>query len=522
MSNLNLARKLRPKIFEEIIGQDLSVSMLKNSLYVKKLFPVYLFSGQRGCGKTSTARVFGCAVNCEKLPDFQSDAKQQIPCLACDSCKSMLKSNHPDFIEMDAASHTGVDSVRQIIESCTYMPLAGSKKIYLIDEAHMLSKAAFNAFLKILEEPPDSTIFILATTEIQKIPETVRSRCFQVIFNPIQNDVLFGHLQKICSQEAIHANEDALQLMVQENDGSVRDAINTLEQVRFCGEHITKELVLKSLGKLSDAQLFKLINFILDQNPKALLEHLQAIQFETLSAQALWNMVVQALRSLLWIKYGVGEHKKELGGLAKKCTVNRVHALLQMLWTQESLFLKTPQKHIFLETVLLQMCHQVNVKDLQTLLERCKNAPNQTPKTQPVIPKQTNSPWSSFLSEIEQICKDPLLTSIFKQAQFVEENEDKSKVTLKLLNNSSFFQEKIHETKDVWETPLKKHFPQFHSFTFLESSPPKSVKPPRAVNTGYSKPPYNQAVDISDKEKWPKANLLTQVFSGKIEKVSDK
>jgi DNA polymerase-3 subunit gamma/tau len=269
MSNLNLARKLRPKNFDEIIGQDLSVSMLKNSLYLKKLFPVYLFSGQRGCGKTSTARVFAAAVNCKKLPNFQENATNTtIPCLTCESCKSMLESNHPDFIEMDAASHTGVDSVRQIIESCTYMPLAGEKKIYLIDEAHMLSKAAFNAFLKILEEPPTATIFILATTEIQKIPDTVRSRCFQVLFNPVKNDILFSHIKSICNSEQIDADDDAISLLVQENDGSVRDTINTLEQVRFSGEKVSKDLVLRSLGKIGETQLNKLLELIINQKPK--------------------------------------------------------------------------------------------------------------------------------------------------------------------------------------------------------------------------------------------------------------
>jgi DNA polymerase-3 subunit gamma/tau len=435
MNNINLARKLRPKIFEEIIGQDLSIRMLKNSLYLNKFFPVYLFSGQRGCGKTSTARVFGSAINCKKLNSFQKDAHtNRIPCLECESCKSMLRSSHPDFIEMDAASHTGVDSVRQIIESCAYLPLSGYKKIYLIDEAHMLSRAAFNAFLKILEEPPTSTIFILATTEIQKIPETVRSRCFQVIFNRIQNKFLLEYMKKICVDEKINAEDKALSLLVNENDGSARDAINALEQVRFSGKKVTSELVLKSLGKISDKELYELMKFIIDQNPRGLLEQLNKIDFESLSAQSLWNMTVEFFRSLLWLKYGVsGERVNSLENLAKKCSINRVHALLQILWSQEPLFLQTPQKHLFLEAALLNMSLQVNIADLQNLVNSHKS-------------------------------ESQLVESKLAKPQLAEPNPTK---------------------------PQTKHINEFR----------KLYERPTPVNT-------------SNKEKWPKANLLKKTFQG--------
>lgn len=464
----------------------------------------------------------------------------------------MLASNHPDFIEMDAASHTGVDSVRQIIESCTYMPLTGSKKIYLIDEAHMLSKAAFNAFLKILEEPPLSTIFILATTETQKIPETVRSRCFQVLFNPVENTALFDHLEKICTQEDIDAQPDALKLLIRENDGSVRDAINTLEQVRFSGEIITKDLVLKSLGKISETQLHKLFTFIVNQNPKELLEHLQAIQYESLSAQSLWGMVVDLLRSLLWVKYGVAKDE-QLISLAENCSVERVHALLQIMWTQESLFLQTPKKHLFLETVLLQMTHQVNIESLQTLVEHCKNAPVQqglpVPQAHRDVPPRdvfprgdrpapqshhreeitlTDSRWSNFLTDIEKGSNDPLLSSIFKQARFLGQNDDATQVKLQLSGNNSFFRDKIAETREFWESIIKRQFPLFISFSFEEGVIPLKETAPRGVSPrgessdqaqSQAKKPTSTPINIVNAEKWPKTTLLTQAFSGKLERV---
>lgn len=181
ISELNLARKWRPSTFESIVGQDLTVRLLKNSLFRQQFFPVYLLAGQRGCGKTTTGRVFAAAINCDRLHDFTQDPQKTIvPCGQCVSCDAMKRGIHPDFIEIDAASHTGVDNVRQIIEATSFLPQLGRKKIYLIDEAHMLSKAAFNAFLKILEEPPKTVLFMMATTDAHKIIDTVRSRCFQL------------------------------------------------------------------------------------------------------------------------------------------------------------------------------------------------------------------------------------------------------------------------------------------------------------------------------------------------------
>ena len=199
--HLNLARTWRSKHFDELVGQPLVVRLVKNSLYRNLIFPVYLLSGMRGCGKTSVARIFAAALNCEALEQFQrSPQEQQLPCLTCSSCLAMLKMNHPDFIEIDAASHTGVDNVRSIIDAASFVPVLGKKKIYLIDEAHMLSKAAFNAFLKILEEPPTSVVFMLATTDPHKILETVTSRCFHLFFDPIDAQAVALHLANVCTR----------------------------------------------------------------------------------------------------------------------------------------------------------------------------------------------------------------------------------------------------------------------------------------------------------------------------------
>ena len=524
MNDLNLARKWRPKTFEQVIGQDISVRMLQNSLYLKKFFPVYLFAGLRGCGKTSTARVFGTAVNCKNLAKFQENpSSTSIPCLECESCLAMSNGAHPDFIEIDAASHTGVDNVRQIVDSSSYMPLMGHKKIYLIDEAHMLSKAAFNAFLKILEEPPSSVLFILATTETSKVPATVLSRCFQVIFAPIQDTTLKDHLKNICQNEGVVINDGAIDLLLAETEGSARDAINLLERVRFSGGQITEDTLLHVLGKISTKELCALFDAALDKNPGAMLSKLQQMNFENISASNLWDMLINLGRALLWVKYGVTDFKSgfnqnidQIKDLADKCSLNRLHAILQLMWTQEELFLKTSKKHAFLEMVLLQICEQTNIADLKDIVAALQNRPTpnatstqafaetrierkvfasaqpaaqptQTPAAHALAVKidstqanpEINQDWQKCIQLIGQN-DDLMLNSILSQAKFIEFNDVKKIVRLQLSNNSNFFKDKIADTKLLWMSTLSQIFSECIGLEFVESENSAQPRPAKA------------------------------------------
>lgn len=528
LPDLNLARKWRPKSFDQIVGQEIPVRMLKNSLYLKKFFPVYLFAGQRGCGKTSTARVFAAAINCEKLQNFQQDPSVSIPCMSCSSCRSIAGGSHPDFIEIDAASHTGVDNVRQIIDSSSYMPLMGQKKIYLIDEAHMLSKAAFNAFLKILEEPPASVLFILATTELHKVPTTILSRCFQVIFTALESGSLKDHLRAICLQEKIDIDDAAITLLFNETEGSARDAINLLERVRFSGEHITQDVVLQVLGKLSNKEIFELFSLILDRQPDLVISKLQTMSFESLAPQILWDTIVQLCRALLWIKYKVKDISgsfsgsvNELKQLAAKCSMSRLQAILQLLWTQEELFLKTNKKHLFLEMVLLEMCEQVNVVDLENLILAAKQSPsrsfsnyNNLPQNNVlsvvehnVAPEKNNevevcnvnsessvaleaTPWQLFLQELNGQ-DDQFLSSILLQSRFIEIRGNA--LAIQLRNDSSFLRDKITESQSIWQSLLAKYFQGVTKFEIEAGSmvvePELPVKSLEKIGAASERPP---------------------------------
>lgn len=357
---LNLTRKWRSKNFQEVIGQSLSIRILQNSLYLKQFFPVYLFAGQRGCGKTSTARIFAAAINCARLPEFQQNPRKvSIPCLSCQSCVAMSKGQHPDFIEIDAASHTGVDNVRNIIDASSFLPLLSSKKIYLIDEAHMLSKAAFNAFLKILEEPPMSVIFILATTDMHKILETVKSRCFQVFFDPVDVQVIADHLEKLCHAESIAFDQAGLAVIAKEAGGSVRDAINLLEQVRFATKKVTKESVLSILGHVDEATLLQLFVKIMADDVQELLLFCASFEKYELSIEYIWTQLTDLVYDAILIKYHVQPRQftnlsAEYKNFITRLVLERLASLFALLCSQEQNLARTTKKLRFLEMTLLQ------------------------------------------------------------------------------------------------------------------------------------------------------------------------
>jgi DNA polymerase-3 subunit gamma/tau len=558
---LNLARKWRSRTFDEVVGQDLPIRMLKNSLYLDHYFPVYLFSGQRGCGKTTAARIFAGAVNCHKLADFQKNPKEIIPCLACKSCLAMKEGNHPDFIEIDAASHTGVDNVRQIIDAAAFMPLLGRKKIYLIDEAHMLSKAAFNAFLKILEEPPASVFFILATTDPHKIIETVKSRCFQVFFRALESQALVKHLAYVCQHEEIPYEPEALELLVKQTEGSVRDALNLLEQVRFTARRVDKHAVLTVLGHLDEERLFTIFDKVLNSQPAALLVYLQEICFESFSAPILWRACIDFVRTALWYTYEVTvQVSEQFKEIVANHNVETLRSCLQLLYTNEPLFLKTRNQHQVLEYVLLQMCTSKNGSSKITIRENVpkKNTSPQTAAllsipTQGTLPESTSHEWQTFLQKISAL-DDPLVFSIFKQGEFKSFQD--GVIIVSFPQNNSFFGDLLENTKNVWNpklievfgdlaklnsifdgqakqiTPTSQHVGKVVHFkpNFEQKSPPVTQKENlERKQVVSSRPPVQKSfekklvkkiqespIDVSDEATWKKAHIILKAFPGTI------
>jgi DNA polymerase III subunit gamma/tau len=258
---VHFARYLRPKTFQEVVGQELALRMLKNMLFRQTIFPSYLFAGLRGTGKTTVGRLFAAALNCQQLDAFVKSPRDTVlPCAVCADCRAIIDRDHPDVHEIDAASHTGVDAMRSVLEHVLFMPVQGRKKIYLIDEAHMLSKAAFNACLKVFEEPPEHVVFILATTDPHKVIDTVVSRCFHVYFDPLDMTEVSDYILKIAQQEQIACDHDAAQEIARCTQGSMREALTLLERASLVEVRVTLDLVLSVTGGIGSHDLHKLIN----------------------------------------------------------------------------------------------------------------------------------------------------------------------------------------------------------------------------------------------------------------------
>ncbi|MBR4020127.1 MAG: DNA polymerase III subunit gamma/tau, partial [Firmicutes bacterium] len=240
-----LYRAQRPEIFQEVIGQDHIVRILKNQIATGTVSHAYLFCGTRGTGKTTTARILAKAVNCLDTHDA--------PCGSCPNCQSIKEGTFMDVIEIDAASNNGVENIRELRESVKYPPAVGRKKVYIIDEVHMLSTGASNALLKTLEEPPENVIFILATTDPQKLPQTILSRCMRLDFKRVPENTLMEHMRRICMEKGVKISESALRLLAANADGSVRDGLSILDQCLAGGDkELGRDDILEFLGTVSE------------------------------------------------------------------------------------------------------------------------------------------------------------------------------------------------------------------------------------------------------------------------------
>lgn len=268
---LVLARKYRPLKLSQMIGQDFLVETLKRGIEGGRLGHAFILTGIRGTGKTTTARIIARALNCEKGPTPE-------PCGTCSSCTSLAHDRSIDVIEIDAASRTSVDDMREIIEASRYKAAAARYKIYIIDEVHMLSKSAFNALLKTLEEPPSHVKFIFATTEIHKVPATILSRCVRFDLKRIESPALASYFKMICGEENVAVEDDALALIAKAAEGSVRDGLSLLDQAMTYGQgHVTAEQVRHMLGLSNHGTLLELFYILMEGKCLEALENVRAL-----------------------------------------------------------------------------------------------------------------------------------------------------------------------------------------------------------------------------------------------------
>ncbi|OGQ21440.1 MAG: DNA polymerase III, subunit gamma and tau [Deltaproteobacteria bacterium RIFCSPLOWO2_02_FULL_44_10] len=422
-----LARKYRPQTFSEVIGQEHITSTLQNALTSKRIHHAYLFTGARGIGKTTVARLLAKALNCEVSSAIE-------PCNQCRSCQDITSGSSLDVQEIDGASNTGVDDVREIRDRVQYLPSSGKYKIYIIDEVHMLSTNAFNALLKTLEEPPAHVVFVFATTEVHKIPATILSRCQRYDFRRISVSKIVQALQMIASREKINVQEDALQLLAREASGSMRDAESLFDQaIAFSEGDISTSRIQSMLGFLDRKRLFEMIEAVIDREPQRGLLFLEEMFNEGLDLSRLTFDFLEMFRHLLVLKSCGGEvtlldlpseEIERLRFLASKRDVDELQQLFTYVYRASDDIARSSFPKLLLEILLLRLCRVEPVRPIGELMEKIEQfMESREPAPSPKKIEEAARNWPEFQRWL--VANEPRMASLLQHAvDVVREGEN--------------------------------------------------------------------------------------------------
>jgi DNA polymerase-3 subunit gamma/tau len=377
MTYLVTARKWRPMVFEDVVGQSHVTATLRNAIASNRLAHAYLFSGPRGIGKTTMARLLAKAINCRNPKDLN-------PCNQCDICEEITNSRCIDVFEIDGASNRGIEEIRNLRETVRYAPTKCQYKVYIIDEVHMLTKEAFNALLKTLEEPPTHVLFVFATTEVHKVPPTILSRCHRFDFRRIAINEIIDRLKYIAQQEKITIDDDSLLLIAKKGDGSLRDAQSIFDQVvSFCGETITAKQLVNALNLVDQDLYFAVTDLIKEKNSKGGLELVDDIIKRGYDIREFLSGLAEHFRNILVVRStdstslveASDVHRKRYQTIAKQFPENDLLRLMKIVAETETAVKWSTQPRVRLETGLLQMIKldsSVEVQELLLQLEELK------------------------------------------------------------------------------------------------------------------------------------------------------
>ena len=392
MSYTALYRKFRPQEFEDVKGQDHIVTTLKNQIKADRIGHAYLFCATRGTGKTTIAKIFAKAVNCEHPVDGS-------PCGECPTCKAIAAGSSMNVIEIDAASNNGVDNIRQIREEVEYRPTEGKYKVYIIDEVHMLSIGAFNALLKTLEEPPSYVIFILATTEAHKIPITILSRCQRYDFRRISIDTIAGRLTDLMKKEQVNVEGRAIRYIAKAADGSMRDALSLLDQciAFYLGQELTYEKVLETLGAVDTEVFSRLLRQILDKNVTGAIQVIDGMVIEGREMGQFVTDFTWYLRNLLLVQSSdnmedvLDISADNLALLKEEAVDPEILMRYIRIFSELSNQIKyATQKRILIEINVIKLCKPEMEKDYTSLIDRVDSLEKKLEKG--VVVAQSQSP----------------------------------------------------------------------------------------------------------------------------------
>ncbi len=433
------ARKYRPLRWVDVVGQEHVALTLKNALAKGQIAHAFLFCGPRGVGKTTCARILAKVLNCiNPGPDWE-------PCNTCDSCKAFMENASFNIFELDAASNNSVDDIRELVDQVRYQPQSGKYKIYIVDEVHMLSTAAFNAFLKTLEEPPPFAKFILATTEKHKIIPTILSRCQIYDFKRIREKDIVLQLQKICKTEGLSADEEGLHLISQKADGALRDALSMFDRIKsFSGAHISYKEVADNLNVLDHEHFFRFIDAFITMDIKTSLLQLDQIFHLGFDPEVLLEGLSSQLRNLLIMKdpalhdifEGSEALKQRYLKQADTCTLSKLVAWMDMINEADINLVRARNKRLHTEILMIKLCHHSNKQVMDT-----DSGTDNTQKKTPLVKQEVDSNEKStevikepaalkkVIVSPKQIFKDPLaIPKLGKIEQIKETIEQQEKI----------------------------------------------------------------------------------------------
>lgn len=397
-----LARKYRPQTMSELVGQELLVKTLTQAIDANRLPHAFVLHGIRGVGKTTTARILAKALNCQGTDGNGGSTAN--PCGVCSSCVAVTEDRHLDVIEMDAASRTGVDDIREITESARYKAVNGRYKIFIIDEVHMLSRSAFNALLKTLEEPPPHVKFIFATTELKKIPETVLSRCMKFDLARIKPTVLFDYFKEICRKEHVEIEDDALALLIRAADGSARDGLSLLDQaISLSQARVTTDLVRDMLGIVDRGRMFLLLNLLMEGKIAEVLGEVRdlyargsepSVLLQDLLDLVYWVTSLKINTSLLSDVTWPESDRREGGELARKLSMPVLMRSWQVLSKGYEEVVRSPLPNQAVEMVLVRLAYLSDLPSAEDLLKLASGGTSggTTPPPRVVTATMTGAP----------------------------------------------------------------------------------------------------------------------------------
>jgi DNA polymerase-3 subunit gamma/tau len=375
MSYLVLARKWRPQKFEDIVGQDFVQKTLQNAISSERVAHAFLFSGARGVGKTSTARILAKSLNCKQGPTTS-------PCNVCENCKEIAEGNSIDVFEIDGASNRGIDEIRELRENIKYFPSKSNYKIYIVDEVHMLTKEAFNALLKTLEEPPKHVVFIFATTEPHKIPITILSRCQRYDFKKISLKDISNHLTRILKEEGIKMSEASILQIAKAANGSMRDSQSILDQIiSYGGTDISDEAVNSILGVIDRTLIYKIVSAVINKDANEALKVIQSIYDYGYDINQFCFNILEAFRDVIAFK--VSDNPKEvielsdselneIKAFADSIDVKELLLIYNMLYKSEEDITKSLNPKMILEMTILKMINRFPVVPLESIMVKLK------------------------------------------------------------------------------------------------------------------------------------------------------